>query len=84
MSAWMDQECCLIATDWNQFRKLQSTDFESRMKLPSVVADGRRCMEYFPSIFSKDTKNRHKRWNKVTYVKLGSFIPKPNIMGQSH
>jgi len=39
-----DSECCFIATDWGEFKRLRPGDFGSLMKRPMVV-DGRRIYD---------------------------------------
>ncbi|MDW8084593.1 MAG: nucleotide sugar dehydrogenase, partial [Candidatus Caldarchaeum sp.] len=41
---------CIVATEWDEFRKLRPKDFHTRMKTP-IVVDGRRI--YDPENFSK-------------------------------
>ncbi|MHA1333998.1 MAG: UDP-glucose dehydrogenase family protein, partial [Candidatus Odinarchaeia archaeon] len=41
-------ECCIVVTEWNEFRKLTPEDFKLLMKTPLLI-DGRRM--YDPQIF---------------------------------
>lgn len=42
-------DCCIVATEWEEFKKLSPSDFTSLMRTP-VVIDGRRI--YDPGVFS--------------------------------
>jgi UDPglucose 6-dehydrogenase len=44
-----DAECCILVTEWEEFRKLTPRDFVKAMKLP-ILIDGRRI--YNPEVFS--------------------------------
>jgi UDPglucose 6-dehydrogenase len=46
-------DCCIVATEWEEFSKIKQSDFVKRMKTP-IVIDGRRI--YDPSEFSKTLK----------------------------
>jgi UDPglucose 6-dehydrogenase len=48
-------DCCIIVTEWDEFRKLTPDDFLSHMKRP-VVIDGRRI--YDPNTFVKKLRYR--------------------------
>jgi UDPglucose 6-dehydrogenase len=37
-------DCCMVVTEWDQFKKLRASDFKTRMRKPLVV-DGRRIYE---------------------------------------
>jgi UDPglucose 6-dehydrogenase len=37
-------DCCVVVTEWDQFKKLRASDFKTHMKKPLVV-DGRRIYE---------------------------------------
>jgi UDPglucose 6-dehydrogenase len=37
-------DCCMVVTEWDEFKKLRASDFRSRMRKPLVV-DGRRIYE---------------------------------------
>src|SRR6267143_3683859 len=50
-------DCCIIMTEWDQFRKLKAKDFQAYMKAPNIV-DARR-------IFDPDT------FNDLNYVAIG-------------
>jgi len=39
-----DAECCIIVTEWEEFRKLEPDDFVRQMKSPLVI-DGRRIFD---------------------------------------
>jgi len=43
-------DCCIVATEWNEFKKLEPDDFVHHMKTP-VVVDGRRI--YDPEEYSR-------------------------------
>ncbi|MDA4126123.1 MAG: UDP-glucose/GDP-mannose dehydrogenase family protein [Thaumarchaeota archaeon] len=53
-------ECCIIGTDWDEFRRLTPKDYVSLMATP-VIVDGRRL--YRPSTFAK---------GGVQYARIGS------------
>ena len=53
-------ECCIVATEWQEFRELRPKDFKSLMANPAVV-DGRRI--YDPAEFSG---------NGLRYLRIGS------------
>jgi UDPglucose 6-dehydrogenase len=44
-------DCCIVVTEWNEFRKLEPKDFKSNMKNPLLI-DGRRI--YDPHRFRKE------------------------------
>ena len=46
-------DCCIIVTEWNEFKTLKPEDFTANMKQP-VLIDGRRI--YNPAIFSQKMK----------------------------
>lgn len=46
-------DCCLIVTEWDQFKKLQPADFVKLMKVPFIL-DGRRI--YDPAKFLEKTR----------------------------
>ena len=46
-------DCCIIVTEWDEFKKLKPEDFTKNMKQP-VLIDGRRI--YDPEEFSKKMK----------------------------
>jgi UDPglucose 6-dehydrogenase len=46
-------DCCIIATEWEEFKKLTPDDFAKLMKHP-IVIDGRRI--YNPETFERKTK----------------------------
>jgi nucleotide sugar dehydrogenase len=48
-----DADCCIIVTEWNEFKKLKPKDFVENMRRP-VIIDGRRL--YDPIEFSSKTK----------------------------
>lgn len=48
-------DCCIIATEWDEFRRLTSDHFLSHMKRP-VIIDGRRIYE--PNTFLKKVRYR--------------------------
>ncbi len=37
-------DCCIVMTEWDEFRKLKPSDFNSNMKAPNIV-DARRIMK---------------------------------------
>jgi len=46
-------DCCIVATEWEEFRKLTAEDYAKRMRIPSVV-DGRRI--YDPNLFKSKVR----------------------------
>ena len=48
-------DCCMVVTEWSEFKKLRPSDFTGLMHNP-VLIDGRRI--YDPMIFSKKLKFR--------------------------
>jgi UDPglucose 6-dehydrogenase len=46
-------DCCLLVTEWDEFKKLKPEDFTKSMKHP-VLVDGRRI--YDPEEFSRKMK----------------------------
>lgn len=46
-------ECCIISTEWDEFKKMKPEDFLKHMKNP-IIIDGRRI--YDPNSFSKKMK----------------------------
>ena len=46
-------DCCIIATEWDEFKQLKPDDFVQHMKTP-VVVDGRRI--YNPEEYSRNLK----------------------------
>jgi UDPglucose 6-dehydrogenase len=46
-------DCCMVVTEWDEFRKLTPEDFLANMRYPALV-DGRRI--YDPEVFSKKLK----------------------------
>jgi len=48
-----DADCCIIVTEWEEFKELKPEDFIQCMKSP-IVVDGRRI--YNPEEFSKKLK----------------------------
>lgn len=50
LEAVRDAECCIIATEWDEFKSLKPEDFVKHMRNPAVV-DCRRI--YDPEVFSK-------------------------------
>ena len=53
ISCLKNADCCIIVTEWNEFKKLQPKDFTENMKQP-ILIDGRRI--YDPKAFSKKMK----------------------------
>jgi UDPglucose 6-dehydrogenase len=45
-----DADCCIIVTEWNEFRQLKPEDFKQHMRQPLII-DGRRI--YNPTEYSK-------------------------------
>jgi UDPglucose 6-dehydrogenase len=39
-----DSDCCIIATDWSEFKEIKPGEFKKLMKIPAVV-DGRRIFD---------------------------------------
>ncbi len=48
-----DAECCIVVTEWEEFKQLEPEDFVRQMKSPLVI-DGRRI--YNPEEFSRRLK----------------------------
>jgi len=48
-----DAECCIVVTEWEEFKQLEPEDFIKHMKSPLVI-DGRRI--YNPQKFSRRLK----------------------------
>jgi len=48
-----DAECCIVVTEWDEFKQLEPEDFIKHMKSPLVI-DGRRI--YNPQKFSRRLK----------------------------
>lgn len=48
-----EADCCILVTEWNEFRKLTPRDFRKNMRKPNLV-DGRRI--YDPKKFSRELK----------------------------
>ena len=46
-------DCCILVTEWDEFKKLKPEDFTENMKKP-ILIDGRRI--YNPQEFSQKTK----------------------------
>ena len=46
-------DCCIVVTEWDEFRNLTVEDFAKRMRFPSVV-DGRRI--YDPNLFKSKVR----------------------------
>lgn len=44
-----DSDCCILLTEWEQYKKLSSSDFKERMKNPNII-DARRILD--PQKFS--------------------------------
>jgi len=53
LSCLKNADCCIIVTEWDEFKKLQPIDFTKNMKQP-ILVDGRRI--YDPEAFSKKMK----------------------------
>jgi UDPglucose 6-dehydrogenase len=51
----MDADCCMIVTEWAEFRKLNPAHFTSRMRNPLLI-DGRRIYNY--QVFSRKLRFR--------------------------
>jgi UDPglucose 6-dehydrogenase len=47
-----DADCCIIATEWSEFKKLKPKDFKENMKQP-IIIDGRRIFD--PEEFKQNT-----------------------------
>ncbi len=45
-----DAECCIIVTEWDEFKRIKPEEFKKRMNRP-LIMDGRRI--YDPKEFSK-------------------------------
>lgn len=48
-----DADCCMLVTEWNEFKKLTPEDFTTNMKQP-ILIDGRRI--YNPELFKSKMK----------------------------
>jgi UDPglucose 6-dehydrogenase len=46
-----ETDCCILVTEWNEFRRLTPQDFKKNMRKPNLV-DGRRI--YDPMKFSRE------------------------------
>jgi UDPglucose 6-dehydrogenase len=46
-------DCCILVTEWKEFKKLKPEDFTKHMKQP-ILIDGRRI--YNPEEFSQKMK----------------------------
>jgi len=53
LDAMKGTDCCIVVTEWDQFRKLKPSDFKTRMRRAALV-DGRRI--YDPKIFARELK----------------------------
>jgi UDPglucose 6-dehydrogenase len=53
ISCLKNADCCIIVTEWDEFKKLKPEDFTKNMKQP-ILIDGRRI--YNPEEFSKKLK----------------------------
>ena len=51
--------CCIVVTEWEEFRRLKAVDFKRKMRAGAVVVDGRRVFN--PEAFA----------GKVRYVAVG-------------
>jgi len=58
-----NSECCILVTEWSEFKELEPEDFIKKMKTPLLV-DGRRIFD--PEIFGQ----------KLKYVAIGLGPPK--------
>jgi UDPglucose 6-dehydrogenase len=56
-SALTGADCAIIMTEWDEFRKLKSKDFQAHMKTPMIV-DARRIFD-------------PKEFNQLNYVAVG-------------
>ena len=45
-----DADCCILVTEWNEFKQLKPDDFKQQMKQP-ILIDGRRI--YNPTEYRK-------------------------------
>ncbi len=43
-SAIKNAECCIVMTEWDEFRKLKAKDYQNQMKLPNIV-DARKLYD---------------------------------------
>ena len=55
ISCLKDADCCIIVTEWQEFKQLKPEDFTQNMKQP-ILIDGRKI--YNPKTFSKKLKFR--------------------------
>jgi UDPglucose 6-dehydrogenase len=50
-----DADCCIIITEWNEFKKIKPAQFKSEMRNP-IIIDGRKI--YNPQEFTKQLTYR--------------------------
>ena len=43
-SALKGADCCIVMTEWDEFRKLKAEDYQTQMRLPNIV-DARRLYD---------------------------------------
>jgi UDPglucose 6-dehydrogenase len=60
-------DCCMLVTEWSEFKKLQPSDFTRLMRNP-ILIDGRRI--YDPTMFSKKLKLRAIGLGQISEEKL--------------
>jgi len=48
-----DTDCCIVATEWGEFRRLSPQDFSERMRKPLLI-DGRRIFD--PEVYGKNLR----------------------------
>ncbi|MGI0090079.1 MAG: UDP-glucose dehydrogenase family protein, partial [Nitrososphaerales archaeon] len=61
-----DADCCIVVTEWDEFRKLRPEDFASKMR-NSLIIDGRRIF---------DAKSFEDKVSKFVAIGLGNELPK--------
>jgi len=57
-------ECCIVVTEWDEFKRMEPIEFKSRMKRP-IVVDGRRILD--PDRFAREVE--------YVAIGLGSMSP---------
>ena len=54
-------DCCVLVTEWNEFKKLQPSDFVEKLRRPFVI-DGRRIYDATP--FSSCRHTIPRNWTR--------------------
>jgi len=71
LEAIKDADCCIIVTEWDEFKKLEPSDFIERMRKP-VLIDGRRI--YDPEKYACRMKFAAVGLGTVSKISVGSNI----------